>query len=96
MAQIEDYRNALSYAATLDGVDKERLGVWGISYSGGHALILPAIDSRVRCAISIIPVIDGYESMRLVHGYGKGQLRQAGRRRLRRTASGARGANPSR
>jgi pimeloyl-ACP methyl ester carboxylesterase len=73
-AQIEDYRNALSYAAGLSGVDAERLGVWGISYSGGHALILPAIDSRVRCAISNIPVIDGYESMRLVHGYGKGRF----------------------
>ena len=73
-AQIEDYRNALSFAAGLPGVDKERLGVWGISYSGGHALILAAIDPRVRCAIANIPVIDGYESMRLVHGYGKGRL----------------------
>ncbi len=73
-AQIEDYRNALSYAATLDGVDTERLGVWGISYSGGHALILAGIDARVRCAVSVIPVIDGFESMRLVHGYGKGRF----------------------
>lgn len=72
--QIEDYRNALSFAATLEGIDAERLGVWGISYSGGHALILPAIDSRIKCAVSIIPVIDGYESMRLVHGYGKGRF----------------------
>jgi len=40
----------------------------------GMALILAAIDSRVRCAIANIPVIDGYESMRLVHGYGKGRL----------------------
>lgn len=73
-AQIEDYRNALSFAAGLPGVDKERLGVWGISYSGGHGLILAAIDPRVRCAVCNIPVIDGYESMRLVHGYGKGRL----------------------
>ncbi len=73
-AQIEDYRNALSFAASIDGIDAGRLGAWGISYSGGHALILPAIDARVRCAISVIPVIDGYESMRLVHGYGKGRF----------------------
>jgi len=73
-AQIEDYRNALSFAATLPGVDTERLGVWGISYAGGHALILPGIDARVRCAVSVIPVIDGYESMRLVHGYGLGRF----------------------
>ena len=73
-AQIEDYRNALSFAAGLPGVDRDWLGVWGISYSGGHALILAAIDPRVRCAISNIPVIDGYECMRLVHGYGKGRF----------------------
>ena len=73
-SQIEDYRNALSFAAGLTGVDKDRLGVWGISYSGGHALILAAIDPRVRCSIANIPVIDGYDSMRLVHGYGKGRF----------------------
>ena len=73
-AQIEDYRNALSFALGLPGVDRERLGVWGISYSGGHALILAAIDPRVRCAVSNIAVIDGFESMRLVHGYGKGRF----------------------
>lgn len=73
-AQIEDYRNALSFAAGLPGVDPNRLGVWGISYSGGHALILAAIDARVRCAISNIPVIDGFEAMRLVQGYGRGRF----------------------
>jgi uncharacterized protein len=73
-AQLEDYRNALSFAATLPRIDKERLGVWGISYSGGHALILAAIDPRVKCAVGNIPVIDGYQSMRLVHGYGKGRF----------------------
>jgi len=73
-AQIEDYRNAISYAALEHAVDRERIGVWGISYSGGHALILAAIDPRVKCAVSNIPVIDGYQTMRLVHGYGKGRF----------------------
>jgi len=73
-AQIEDYRNALSFAATLPEVNEDRMGVWGISYSGGHVLILAALDSRVKCAVSNIPVIDGFESMRLVHGYGKGRF----------------------
>src|SRR5215510_13139628 len=39
-AQIEDYRNALSFVAGLPDINKEKLGVWGISYSGGHGLIL--------------------------------------------------------
>ncbi len=66
--QVEDYRNAISYAETLPGLDAARIGVWGISYSGGHALILAASDPRVKCAVSTIPVVDGYRNMRRVHG----------------------------
>ena len=66
--QIEDYRNAISYAESLDVVDSERIGTWGLSYSGGHSLILAAIDARVKCAVSQIPVIDGYLNMRLNNG----------------------------
>lgn len=66
--QIEDYRNALTYAETLDGIDPARTGVWGISYSGGHVLILAAIDPRPAFAISTIPVVDGFQTMRRCHG----------------------------
>ena len=44
--QIEDYRNALSFAETLPGIDRKRTGIWGISYSGGHVLAAAALDSR--------------------------------------------------
>jgi len=67
-AQVRDYRNALSFLERHDEVDASRLGVWGISYSGGHALILGATDPRVKCLVSQIPVVDGYENMRRVHG----------------------------
>ena len=65
--QIEDYRNAISFAETLDVVDNSRIGLWGISYSGGHVLVVSAIDPRVRCAISNIPVVDGLLTMKQVH-----------------------------
>jgi dipeptidyl aminopeptidase/acylaminoacyl peptidase len=29
--QVEDYRNAFSYAETLKGIDIKRSGIWGIS-----------------------------------------------------------------
>jgi len=66
--QIEDYRNAISFAEGLDEVDADRIGAWGISYSGGHVIILGAIDPRVRAICGVVPVIDGYENMRLAHG----------------------------
>jgi pimeloyl-ACP methyl ester carboxylesterase len=66
--QIEDYRNAFSFAETLPGIDLARTGIWGISYSGGHVMIMSALDSRPAFAISTIPVIDGRQTLRRIHG----------------------------
>ena len=65
--QIEDYRNAISFAETLQEVRPDRIGIWGISYSGGHVLIVGATDHRVKCIVSNIPVVDGYLTMKQVH-----------------------------
>src|SRR5258705_7440449 len=67
-AQIEDYKNALSYLETREEIVRHRLGVWGISYSGGHVLIVAATDPRVKGVISNIPVVDGHLTMKQVHG----------------------------
>ncbi len=66
--QIRDYQNALSWLEKRDDVDAERLGAFGISYSGGHVLILAAIDPRVKAVVSVVPVIDGYTNMKRAHG----------------------------
>jgi uncharacterized protein len=90
--QIEDYRNAISFVATLPEVDASRIGIWGISYSGGHVLVVGATDPRVRCVVSNIPVVDGYRNMRRVHGtMGFRALRsaiEADRQRRYTTGSG--------
>jgi len=70
--QIADYRSALDAVTYLDDfkdlIDPARIAVWGISYSGGHVLAVGALDPRVKCVISQIPVIEGwYNSMR-AHG----------------------------
>jgi pimeloyl-ACP methyl ester carboxylesterase len=61
-AQLIDYRNAISAARTLPEIDGDRIGVWGTSYSGAHALMLGAIDRRVRCTVAQVPMIDGWQS----------------------------------
>ena len=66
--QIEDYRNAVSFMEGREEVDPERIAVWGISYSGGHSLIVGGIDPRVRAVISIVPVVEGRETMQRAHG----------------------------
>jgi pimeloyl-ACP methyl ester carboxylesterase len=66
--QIEDYRNAVSYMESRPDVDSERIGAWGISYSGGHVMILGAVDPRVRAVVGVVPTVDGWQNMRLAHG----------------------------
>ena len=66
--QIEDYRNAISWMERRDEVDGGRIGAWGISYSGAHVLVLGALDPRVRALCSVVPVIDGWDNLRLSHG----------------------------
>jgi cephalosporin-C deacetylase-like acetyl esterase len=60
--QVRDYRHAITFAQTLDGVDPDRVGVWGTSYAGGHVLVVAAIDRRVRCVVSQVPTISGWEA----------------------------------
>jgi fermentation-respiration switch protein FrsA (DUF1100 family) len=60
--QVRDYRNAITFAQTLDGVDPGRVGVWGTSYAGGHVLVVAAIDRRVGCVVSQVPTISGWQS----------------------------------
>jgi fermentation-respiration switch protein FrsA (DUF1100 family) len=63
-AQVRDYRHAITYARTLPEVDRERVGIWGSSYSGGHVLVVAAIDRRVRCVVSQVPLISGWNLFR--------------------------------
>lgn len=58
-AQVRDYRHAITFAQSLPEVDPQRVGVWGSSYSGGHVLVVGAIDRRVRCVVSQAPLISG-------------------------------------
>jgi fermentation-respiration switch protein FrsA (DUF1100 family) len=57
--QIETYRDAISYVQSLPSVDADRIGVWGTSYSGGHVLVLGAIEPRAKCIVSQCPTISG-------------------------------------
>lgn len=66
--QIEDYKNAITFTENQPEIDPHRIGIWGISYSGGHVLIVGAIDPRVKAVVSNVPVIDGYETMWRMHG----------------------------
>src|SRR5438128_1133582 len=57
--QVHDYRDAITYACTRREVDRERIGIWGSSYSGGHVLVVGAVDRRVKCVVAQVPLVSG-------------------------------------
>ena len=59
--QIADWRRAISFLESRPDVDPGRIGIWGTSYAGGHALVLGATDRRVRAVVSQVPTISGYQ-----------------------------------
>jgi fermentation-respiration switch protein FrsA (DUF1100 family) len=60
--QLEDWRSAVAFARTVDGVDPDRVVVWGTSFGGGHVLVTAAADPRIAAAISQCPFTDGLAS----------------------------------
>ena len=59
--QIEDWRRAITYLESRPEVDQDRIGLWGSSYSGGHALVLGATEPRLKAVVSQVPTISGYQ-----------------------------------
>lgn len=66
-AQVADYGAVLTWAEGRAGTDRDRLGVWGTSFSGGHALVAAATDDRVRATVAQVPTISGSENTRRRH-----------------------------
>lgn len=64
--QHEDYRNAITWTQLQSEVDPERIGLWGFSYSGGHALHLAAFDPRVKAIVAQMPAASGFLTSRRV------------------------------
>jgi hypothetical protein len=65
----EDYRSAVEYARGMDGVDPERIVLWGTSWSAGHVVYVAADDPRISAVISMTPDLDGVATLRQIGRY---------------------------
>jgi len=54
--QSRGYRDAITFASTLEDHDPNRIGIWGDSYSAGHVFLVAACDSRVKVVVAQCPV----------------------------------------
>jgi len=64
--QLADRLAAIAFARTLEGVDPDRIILWGYSLSGGTVLEAAVADQRVAGAILLCPFFDG--RWRIVRG----------------------------
>jgi pimeloyl-ACP methyl ester carboxylesterase len=71
----DDYRAAVAFARGLDGVDPDRIVLWGTSWSGGHVVYVAADDPRIAAVISQTGDLDGLRTLREIARYADwGQL----------------------
>jgi pimeloyl-ACP methyl ester carboxylesterase len=59
---VADWRAAVDHARSLDGVDPDRVAVWGSSFSGGHALVTAAREN-VAAYVGQVPFLDGMRTL---------------------------------
>lgn len=60
--QTSDYSDAITYAQSREEVNKDKVGIWGSSYSGGHVLWVGAVDRRVKAVLCQVPCVNGWDN----------------------------------
>lgn len=78
--QVADWASAITYARALEGVDPDRIALWGTSFSGGHVQVTAARDRRIAAAVANVPFADGLVNLPLL---GLGHLLALTREGLR-------------
>lgn len=63
---LADWAAAVAHVRTLSGIDRERIVLWGTSFSGGHVIETAANDRRIHAVIAQVPHVSGIASMRQV------------------------------
>jgi pimeloyl-ACP methyl ester carboxylesterase len=53
--QARGYRDAMTFVATLPGIDDTRIALWGDSFSAAVALVVAGVDERVAAVVAQVP-----------------------------------------
>jgi len=79
--QVADWQAAIEFAASLPGVDRSRLAIWGFSMAGGEVFDVAARTPTLAAAIAQTPFVDGPTIARnaLRHTTPRAMLRLTGR-----------------
>jgi cephalosporin-C deacetylase-like acetyl esterase len=66
LEQAQDVYDGFTYMETVDGVDPERMGIYGTSWGGGTVIWCAAFDERIKVVVSSVPITDGERWMKSV------------------------------
>ena len=66
LEQAQNTYDAVTYLQTVDGVDAERIGVYGSSFGAANAVWAAAFDPRMKVVVSAVGVHDGSRWLRSV------------------------------
>ena len=58
--QRDDWRAAIAFLRSHEAVDADRIGLWGISFSGGHVIYLAHEDPAIRGLVAQVPAVDAH------------------------------------
>lgn len=90
-----DYKAAVAHARGLNGVDPERIVLWGTSWSGGHVVHVAAADPRIAALISQNPDLNGTRTLVEVMRYSSlGQMNRLTAAGVKDLVSRRRGGEP--
>lgn len=64
--RVLDSQAALTFLGIQDGVDADRLGIYGTSYGGATVVWTAAVDPRVKAVVSVVGIGHGRRWMRSV------------------------------
>lgn len=59
---LQDWKAAVAYARTLEGIDPAKLALWGSSFSGGHVIVTASRDRSIAAIIAQVPFVCGLSS----------------------------------
>ena len=62
--QQDDYRAVVDWARHTEGIDPDRIVLWGTSFSGGHVISVAAGDPRIAAVIAQAPYTDSVPVIR--------------------------------
>lgn len=63
--QCRDLRHVITWLGLQPEVDRDRIGLWGISIGGANSLFTAAMDRRVKAVVALIPPVSGWSARKL-------------------------------